>query len=71
MGSFCWILAFVIQVMAEESYLELYDEVNYGGEKYVVRETDNDLNPFSDKASSFKVRYFPIQYHLYLKQNLN
>ena len=41
LGSFCWILGFILQVIAEESYLELYDEVNYGGEKYVLHETDN------------------------------
>ena len=41
--------------MAEESYIELYDGANYGGDKYVLHESDDALWEFNDKASSFKV----------------
>ena len=52
----CWILNFVL-VMAEQSYIELYDETNFEGNRYVLYESaDNLAGAFNDRGSSFKVR---------------
>ena len=57
---FCWFLNVIVLIMAKESYIELYDGVNYSGDKYVLNETTDDLGVtfngvFNDKTSSFKV----------------
>ena len=52
----CWVLN-VILVTADQSYIELYEEANFGGKKYVLYESDDNLSgAFNDRASSFKVR---------------
>ena len=54
--AFCWFLNFIVPIMAEESYIELYDGVNFGGDKYILNESTDDLaGVFNDKASSFRV----------------
>ena len=53
--AFCWFLTFTVPAIAEESYIELYDGANFGGDKYVLNEGDEELLEFNDKASSFKV----------------
>ena len=51
-----YVLNFVVLVIAEQSYIELYDEPNFGGDKYVLHGSDDYLSAFNDRASSFKVR---------------
>ena len=56
----CCFLNVIIPIMAKESYIELYDGMNYGGDKYVLNETTDNLGVtfnavFNDKTSSFKV----------------
>ena len=47
----------VVLVIADQSYIELYEEANFGGKQYVLYESDDDLSgAFNDRASSFKVR---------------
>ena len=52
---FLWILSFVVLVIAQKSYIELFEDVNYDGEKYVINESEEDILEFDNKASSFKV----------------
>ena len=51
---FYWIFI-CIEVIAEESYNEIYEASNYGGQKYVLSESSEFLDEFNDRASSFKV----------------
>ena len=55
---FCLFLSFIFAVVAQESYLEIYEHPNYGGQKYVLHESTDFLGEFNDKASSFKVRIY-------------
>ena len=53
---FYWIIICVAEVIAEESYIEIYEASYFSGEKYVLFESNEFLDEFNDKASSFKVR---------------
>lgn len=53
---FYWIIICVAEVIAEESYIEIYEASYFSGQKYVLFESKEFLDEFNDKASSFKVR---------------
>ena len=56
LGAFCLSSSFIFTLVAQESFIELYEHQNYGGEKVVLYETNGYLEQFNDKVSSFKVR---------------
>ena len=66
LNTLCWVLN-VILVTADQSYIELYEEANFGGKKYVLYESDDNLSgAFNDRASSFKVRNQGFLANLYV-----
>ena len=56
-------------VIGESSYIELYQEANFGGDKYVLHESDDNLSGvFNDRASSFRVRNLS---HQQIREHVN
>ena len=46
----------LLKLLAEESYIEIYEASYFAGQKYVLFESNEFLTEFNDRASSFKVR---------------